>query len=91
MMSIGLHLDVTLFFTFFISMKEMMVVKKYTKSIKREFFEKWNSLGYLEEDMVKAVNEITSRINQGGKILVCGNGGSASDSEHIVGELLKDL
>ena len=26
---------------------------------------------------------------KGGKILICGNGGSASDSEHIVGELLK--
>lgn len=25
----------------------------------------------------------------GGKLLVCGNGGSASDSEHIVGELMK--
>ena len=25
----------------------------------------------------------------GGKILVCGNGGSASDAEHIVGELMK--
>ena len=26
---------------------------------------------------------------KGGKVLVCGNGGSASDSEHIVGELMK--
>lgn len=26
---------------------------------------------------------------QGGKVLVCGNGGSAADSEHIVGELMK--
>ena len=26
-----------------------------------------------------------------GKILVCGNGGSASDSEHIVGELMKSF
>ena len=25
----------------------------------------------------------------GGKVLVCGNGGSAADSEHIVGELMK--
>lgn len=25
----------------------------------------------------------------GGKVLVCGNGGSASDSDHIVGELMK--
>ena len=24
-----------------------------------------------------------------GKVLVCGNGGSAADSEHIVGELMK--
>ncbi|MFS0836926.1 SIS domain-containing protein [Paenibacillus sp. 1P03SA] len=26
---------------------------------------------------------------RGGKLLVCGNGGSASDAEHIVGELMK--
>ena len=26
---------------------------------------------------------------KGGKILVCGNGGSASDADHIVGELMK--
>ncbi|MDX1497351.1 MAG: SIS domain-containing protein [Salinisphaeraceae bacterium] len=26
---------------------------------------------------------------QGGKLLICGNGGSAADSEHIVGELMK--
>ncbi len=27
----------------------------------------------------------------GGKILICGNGGSASDSDHIVGELMKSF
>ncbi len=26
---------------------------------------------------------------RGGKVLICGNGGSAADSEHIVGELMK--
>lgn len=25
----------------------------------------------------------------GGKLLICGNGGSAADSDHIVGELMK--
>lgn len=30
-------------------------------------------------------------VESGGKILVCGNGGSASDSEHIVGELMKSF
>ena len=28
---------------------------------------------------------------QGGKLLICGNGGSASDSDHIVGELMKSF
>ncbi len=27
----------------------------------------------------------------GGKLLICGNGGSASDAQHIVGELMKDF
>jgi D-sedoheptulose 7-phosphate isomerase len=27
----------------------------------------------------------------GGKILICGNGGSSADSAHIAGELLKDF
>lgn len=35
------------------------------------------------------VDRICSAYNAGGKILICGNGGSASDSEHIVGELMK--
>lgn len=35
------------------------------------------------------VERICSAYRAGSKILVCGNGGSASDSEHIVGELMK--
>lgn len=36
-----------------------------------------------------AYEEILKCCMEKGKILVCGNGGSASDSEHIVGELMK--
>ena len=36
-----------------------------------------------------AVKAAIACYQDGGKILVCGNGGSAADSEHIVGELLK--
>lgn len=32
---------------------------------------------------------IVDLYRSGGKLLVCGNGGSAADSEHIVGELMK--
>ncbi len=42
------------------------------------------------KDEIKQVYEIIkdSYVN-GGKLLVCGNGGSAADSDHIVGELMK--
>lgn len=37
----------------------------------------------------EAVEEITTCYRRGNKLLVCGNGGSAVDSMHIVGELMK--
>ena len=42
-----------------------------------------------KEDIDKALNLMIETYKKGGKILICGNGGSAADSEHIVGELLK--
>ena len=42
-----------------------------------------------EEDLEKAFSLIKDTYKNGGKLLVCGNGGSAADSEHIVGELMK--
>ncbi|UVI32249.1 D-sedoheptulose-7-phosphate isomerase [Paenibacillus spongiae] len=40
-------------------------------------------------DIGMAVELLHRTYANGGKVLVCGNGGSASDSEHIVGELMK--
>ncbi|MBO9609487.1 MAG: SIS domain-containing protein [Paenibacillaceae bacterium] len=37
----------------------------------------------------EAYAALVSSYRAGGQLLVCGNGGSASDSEHIVGELMK--
>lgn len=48
-----------------------------------------NNLEYLSVAIKKAIDISVERIKQGGKIVVCGNGGSAADSGHIVGELLK--
>jgi D-sedoheptulose 7-phosphate isomerase len=39
--------------------------------------------------MEAALAAMISSFKSGGKLLVCGNGGSAADSEHLVGELLK--
>ena len=37
----------------------------------------------------RAIEIMIDSYKNGGKLLVCGNGGSASDSAHIVGELVK--
>jgi phosphoheptose isomerase len=37
----------------------------------------------------RAIDIIVSSYRKGGKVLVCGNGGSAADADHIVGELMK--
>ena len=38
-----------------------------------------------------AIEEIIKCYEKGGKVLIAGNGGSACDSEHIAGELLKSF
>lgn len=42
-----------------------------------------------KDDIVKTYGFLETSYSNGGKLLVCGNGGSAADSEHIVGELMK--
>lgn len=55
----------------------------------KELIKRYPELKICSQDIEKALNLIIETYKGGGKILVCGNGGSASDSEHIVGELMK--
>lgn len=50
---------------------------------------KYPELSECVPDIQLAYGLLQSTYRQGGKTLLCGNGGSASDSEHIVGELMK--
>ena len=54
-----------------------------------ELFKTYPMLETCKKEIEGALNLIISTYKNGGKILVCGNGGSAADSEHIVGELMK--
>lgn len=47
------------------------------------------SLAACREDIDAAFGLLIAAYRAGGKVLVCGNGGSAADAEHIVGELMK--
>ena len=40
------------------------------------------------EDLAEAWRLLVTSFDQGGRLLLCGIGGSAADSEHIAGELL---
>lgn len=47
------------------------------------------ALESINRDHINMISEeIIQRLKRGGKILVCGNGGSNSDASHFVGELL---
>ena len=43
----------------------------------------------MHENLDRAVDLIATCFEQGGKLLLCGNGGSGADSAHILGELVK--
>ena len=51
--------------------------------------EKYPVLSDCAEAIQKATDRIISCYKNGGKVLLCGNGGSAADCTHIVGELMK--
>lgn len=55
----------------------------------KELLERYPMLSACQESIAQALELILKTYQKGGKILVCGNGGSAADSEHIVGELMK--
>ena len=54
-----------------------------------ELFERCPQLKGCEGEIEKAFGLLLACYEGGGKVLTCGNGGSAADAEHIVGELLK--
>lgn len=55
----------------------------------KRMIERYPALGPVSGEVRSAYEILHGCYRQEGKLLVCGNGGSASDAEHIVGELMK--
>ena len=55
----------------------------------KELITRYPELENCIVEIEKARKLLIDTYERGGKVLVCGNGGSAADSEHIVGELMK--
>ena len=66
-------------------------MKATTKKIYDELFERYPALKGMKENVLKAFELIKSTYTNGGRLYCGGNGGSSSDCEHIVGELLKSF
>ena len=54
-----------------------------------ELFERYPCLEKCREEIYNAYVTFENCYDAGGKILCCGNGGSAADCDHFVGELMK--
>ncbi|HLL75457.1 MAG TPA: SIS domain-containing protein, partial [Pyrinomonadaceae bacterium] len=43
------------------------------------------------EEVVRAASMIAAAFSAGGKILLCGNGGSSTDAQHVAGEFVNQF
>ncbi len=60
-----------------------------SNTILDELYSRYPQLDGCRDEIAKARDLLLACYRNDGKVLVCGNGGSAADAEHIVGELLK--
>jgi D-sedoheptulose 7-phosphate isomerase len=66
-------------------------MKSKNKTLFEDLFVNYPTLAQCKKEIEAAFNILVVCYRNRGKVLVCGNGGSASDSEHIVGELMKEF
>lgn len=65
------------------------MLKLGTEGILQRYCEKEPAVASIKEALYQAVKMLVDCFQKGGKLLVCGNGGSCADADHIVGELVK--
>ncbi len=64
-------------------------MKETVKQVLDELMDRYPGLEVCRKDIGNAFLLLEESYDQGKKLLICGNGGSAADSEHIAGELMK--
>ncbi len=66
-----------------------MDVKKFIEeSLKESAETKLNILSACADEIQSAIDAIANSVKNGGKILFCGNGGSAADAQHLAAEFM---
>ena len=55
----------------------------------KQLIERYPALASCEKEIEQATELIINCFENGNRLYICGNGGSAADADHIVGELMK--
>lgn len=50
-----------------------------------------NDIIKISEDIIEVIQKVCKKLKKGGKILFCGNGGSAADAQHLAAEFIVRL
>jgi len=66
-------------------------MKTGTAEVLNDLLSRYPALEKCEASILDAYTLLIGAVQNKGLILVCGNGGNASDAEHIVGELMKSF
>lgn len=66
-------------------------MKEKEKYFLEDLISRYPSLKGCEHDIESAFDLLVKVFESGKKMIICGNGGSAADSEHLVGELMKSF
>lgn len=65
------------------------MMNQFSKQDFELLLQRYPQLNEYAQEIEKAFSLLLKTVQNGGTIFTCGNGGSAADSEHIVGELVK--
>lgn len=66
-------------------------MEKKVEMYLEQLLERYPILENVKSEIAAAYSIIADCYQRGGKLLIAGNGGSAADAEHIVGELMKSF
>ena len=73
---------------FIFGIKTMKDYNNYITSEIREAFQSTGLLFLIRKDIERSAELILNSVISGGKVMICGNGGSAADSQHMAAELV---
>jgi D-sedoheptulose 7-phosphate isomerase len=69
----------------------MITIKNKLKNQLEENISIHEEILEMSKDLIYVINNINKKLKKGGKLLFCGNGGSAADAQHLAAEFIVRL